>query len=213
MVRDYKNNMAGVPWRRGTRTKSVWWIPLRLINMFHLRLFGHTTDHNVWKVRNCWNAMGKKRHASLALFVPKISEKSKQIALEKLKRLDTNGVPHFMIETKSTLYARQTLAPINRVNATIQEKDTWADSKKVVPNIGEKGFKNAETDMNRNACSPSSVTELDETIFTFRPKVSTASVRIAESLGTDFMSRQQQHLEKQRKLVSILDWLNKTKKL
>ncbi|XP_041347464.1 protein monoglycylase TTLL8-like isoform X2 [Gigantopelta aegis] len=149
--------------------------------------------------------MGKKnQYASLALFVPKISEKSKQIALKKLKRLDTKGVPHFMIETKSKLYARKTLAPINRVNVTSLEKETWADSRKIVPNIGEKslkGVKIAETDMNKNASSPSSVNELDETIFTFRPKVSTASVRIAESLGTDFMSRQQQHLEKQRKLL------------
>ncbi len=42
----------------------------------------------------------------------------------------------------------------------------------------------------------------DENIFTFKPKVSAASVKIAESLGTDFMSRQQQHLEKQRRNVS-----------
>ena len=43
----------------------------------------------------------------------------------------------------------------------------------------------------------------DENVFTFKPKVSATSVKIAESLGTDFMSRQQQHLEKQKRHVSI----------
>ena len=42
----------------------------------------------------------------------------------------------------------------------------------------------------------------DQNAFTFKPKASPHSVKIAESLTTDFMTRQQQHLEKQRKLVS-----------
>ena len=42
----------------------------------------------------------------------------------------------------------------------------------------------------------------DENVFTFKPKVSPQSVKIAESLGTDFMSRQQTHLDKQRRYVS-----------
>ena len=38
--------------------------------------------------------------------------------------------------------------------------------------------------------------------FTFRPQMSTASLKIAEGLGTTFMARQEMHLEKQKKLVS-----------
>ena len=41
----------------------------------------------------------------------------------------------------------------------------------------------------------------DKEIFTFSPKVSSKSVKIAQSLGTDFMSRQQQHLERQKRNV------------
>lgn len=40
--------------------------------------------------------------------------------------------------------------------------------------------------------------------FTFRPQMSTTSAKIAEGLGTTFMSRQAMHLEKQKKLVSVL---------
>lgn len=42
----------------------------------------------------------------------------------------------------------------------------------------------------------------DDETFTFKPKVSAQSKRIVENMGTDFMERQQQHLEKQKKLVS-----------
>ena len=45
---------------------------------------------------------------------------------------------------------------------------------------------------------------LEETTFTFKPKVSAQSVKIAQSLGTNFTVRQEQHLEKQRKFVSLL---------
>ena len=38
--------------------------------------------------------------------------------------------------------------------------------------------------------------------FTFKPKASPHSLKLAESLTTDFMTRQNQHLEKQKKLVS-----------
>lgn len=43
---------------------------------------------------------------------------------------------------------------------------------------------------------------LNESVFTFHPKVSTASIKIVESLGTDFMSRQQKHIERQKEIVS-----------
>jgi len=42
----------------------------------------------------------------------------------------------------------------------------------------------------------------EQNTFTFKPKASPHSLKIAETLTTDFMTRQQQHLDKQRKLVS-----------
>ena len=45
--------------------------------------------------------------------------------------------------------------------------------------------------------------QLDESVFTFCPKVSKASRKIAENLGSDFMTRQQQHIDRQKKLVSL----------
>lgn len=45
---------------------------------------------------------------------------------------------------------------------------------------------------------------LDSNVFTFRPKVSSASVKIVENSGTNFMARQQQHIQRQRKHVSFL---------
>ena len=39
--------------------------------------------------------------------------------------------------------------------------------------------------------------------FTFRPHMSTASLKIAQGLGTTFMARQEMHIEKQKKLVGI----------
>ena len=41
-------------------------------------------------------------------------------------------------------------------------------------------------------------------IFTFKPKVSAQSARIVKTLGTDFMSRQKLHIEKQQRNVSAL---------
>jgi hypothetical protein len=46
---------------------------------------------------------------------------------------------------------------------------------------------------------------LDDNIFTFKPKVSSASAKIVENLGTDFMARQQQHIERQRRNVSFFE--------
>ncbi|XP_074644662.1 tubulin tyrosine ligase 3-like isoform X2 [Tubulanus polymorphus] len=50
-----------------------------------------------------------------------------------------------------------------------------------------------------NGSRKSSFQFADENPFTFQPKVSSASVRIVEGLGSDFMTRQQQHIEKQKK--------------
>ncbi|XP_066284324.1 tubulin tyrosine ligase 3-like isoform X1 [Branchiostoma lanceolatum] len=41
----------------------------------------------------------------------------------------------------------------------------------------------------------------EEYMFTFQPRVSSSSRRIAQNLGTTFMARQQMHLERQRKLL------------
>ena len=46
--------------------------------------------------------------------------------------------------------------------------------------------------------------DLDKDTFTFKPKMSAVSAKIVGQLGSDFMSRQQKHLEKQKKLVSII---------
>lgn len=70
---------------------------------------------------------------------------------------------------------------------------------------GEEGMKTVDSfnnAMSKNAYQPPRSVQLDENVFTFKPKVSSASAKIAESLGTDFMSRQQMHLEKQKRLVS-----------
>jgi len=45
---------------------------------------------------------------------------------------------------------------------------------------------------------------LEDNVFTFKPKVSIISAKIVESLNSDFMSRQEEHLEKQRRNVSKL---------
>ena len=44
---------------------------------------------------------------------------------------------------------------------------------------------------------------LDESVFTFRPKVSVNSRKIVENLGSDFMTRQQQHIQRHQKIVSV----------
>ena len=46
---------------------------------------------------------------------------------------------------------------------------------------------------------------IEESTFTFKPKVSPQSVKIVENLGGDFMSRQQQHIDRQKKYVSSFD--------
>ncbi len=57
-----------------------------------------------------------------------------------------------------------------------------------------------QTDSTKNSIKGSAAN--NEDVFTFKPKLGDKSAKIAESLGTDFMSRQQQHLDKQKKNVS-----------
>ncbi|XP_063952981.1 tubulin tyrosine ligase 3-like isoform X2 [Lytechinus pictus] len=49
-----------------------------------------------------------------------------------------------------------------------------------------------------HASSMSPIPKLPGSEFTFKPQMSTASAKIAEGLGTTFMARQEQHLQKQR---------------
>lgn len=44
---------------------------------------------------------------------------------------------------------------------------------------------------------------VDESTFSFKPQVNPTSLKMMENVNSDFMSRQQQHLEKQKKYVSI----------
>ncbi|XP_064605541.1 tubulin tyrosine ligase 3-like isoform X2 [Liolophura sinensis] len=45
----------------------------------------------------------------------------------------------------------------------------------------------------------------NEGLFTFKPKLSLTSTRIVENMGTDFMARQQNHLEKQKKMLEKVE--------
>ncbi|XP_050412137.1 uncharacterized protein LOC126827028 isoform X1 [Patella vulgata] len=47
--------------------------------------------------------------------------------------------------------------------------------------------------------------DLDTSVFTFKPSLNMASIKIAETLNSDFMSRQQQHIENQRKHIKKAD--------
>ena len=128
-------------------------------------------------------------------FVPRISAVSRKLAARRVDQASADvAVPRFMREIKCQ--TRLPLAPIatvnNYTNSKASEDDTCTNS---ISSI-DKDILKAIT-MN-GSTKPS----LDDNVFTFKPKVSTASAKIVENLGTDFMARQQQHLEKQKKLVS-----------
>lgn len=74
----------------------------------------------------------------------------------------------------------------------------------VGPRTSDAKETNARLSVNRPVLNRAAAARMleEENIFTFKPKVSPQSVKIAESLGTNFMSRQQQHLERQRRFVS-----------
>ena len=63
-------------------------------------------------------------------------------------------------------------------------------------------LKTCEDDSKNGSKSARRPVPIDNQVFTFAPKVSSKSVKIAQSLGTDFMSRQQQHIERQKRNVS-----------
>lgn len=94
--------------------------------------------------------------------------------------------------------------PIGTVGSGVNETESCKSSDTVLDSHYQEGAKRLRPlhAMSKSVYAPPRSLQLDENVFTFHPKVSLASVRIAESLGTDFMSRQQQHIERQKKFVS-----------
>ena len=151
--------------------------------------------------------------------MPKISSASRKLAAKRLEQLNPGGLPNFMREIKCQ--SREPLAPISSselVNVSSgnssQTEDKNVDLKDRNTDVKPEKNKNNNSDQEGQVAEkkvseisvmmtkqPSLI--LDDNVFTFKPKVSTASARLVENLGTDFMTRQQQHLEKQKKFVSI----------
>ena len=165
--------------------------------------------------------MGKLKHNATEerKNVPKISSASRKLAAKRLEQLNPGGLPNFMREIKCQ--SREPLAPISSselVNVSSgnssQTEDKNVDLKDRNTDVKPEKNKNNNSDQEGQVAEkkvseisvmmtkqPSLI--LDDNVFTFKPKVSTASARLVENLGTDFMTRQQQHLEKQKKFVSI----------
>jgi hypothetical protein len=143
------------------------------------------------------NAVGDNK------FVPRISSASRKIAARRFEQAAlTNATPHYMNDTYTT--SKVKLAPISTDENTLFTKV----NKEIFENSKESDTDETKRLSKREVLKPIAMSKqpsvlLDDNVFTFRPKVSTASAKIVESMGTDFMSRQQQHLEKQKKLVSI----------
>ena len=153
--------------------------------------------------------MGRRKEDALEspTYIPKISDVSRKIAGRRLKSLDCD-VPHFMRDIKCR--TSQPLAPIpineDKLNASSDSSDTNEAflEQLLSPKLSERSLKLSK-DKNfslRTGKMAKSDVLLDDNIFTFKPKVSTASAKIVENLGTDFMARQQQHLERQKRHVS-----------
>lgn len=141
-------------------------------------------------------------------FIPKISEASRKIANRRLKTIDAT-VPHFMRDIKCRTI--EPLAPIpTNSDKPIVTEDKAEDPKDQEPLVEESvSSKPQETNVNKPSVynlrtgkmTAKSDVFLDDNIFTFRPKVSTASQKIVQNLGTDFMARQQQHLDRQKRNI------------
>ena len=170
--------------------------------------------------------MGKRKHGlvSESKSIPHINSANRKLAAKRLEQLNPGGLPTSMREIKCQ--AREPLAPIcsESENSLLVNSSKFEENSLLV-NSSKSEETNAyvELDKNNNSDEDSKVAKqkinevpvmmtkqpsiiLDDNIFTFKPKVSTASARLVENLGTDFMTRQQQHLEKQKKFVSMLLW-------
>lgn len=129
-------------------------------------------------------------------FVPRISSASRKLAARRFEQASLEaGVPHFMREIKCQ--SRIPLAPIPAVNNYTNSSSEEEKNSNGVATFDKEVLKPIAMNTKQAPAM------LDDNVFTFKPKVSSASAKIVENLGTDFMARQQQHLEKQKKLVSF----------
>ena len=152
--------------------------------------------------------MGKRKQNTNAerQNVPKISSASRKLAAKRLDQLNPGGLPSYMREIKCQ--SKEPLAPISRESdskafdatyTTVENNFDKNNSSQNIQNIILGNETEGEVSMNMTK----QPMILDDNVFTFKPKVSTTSARLVENLGTDFMTRQQQHLEKQKKIVSV----------
>ena len=168
----------------------------------------------------------RKQYVDLDLtFKPQINRTSKKLAGLRIPSTK-NGKPHFMQNTLASYIAniskeRRTLGPVRSFKKPSPRLDMTSgvvssvglslppeslNLKAPIPQIpASSGMKTGESTAgpqlsNRNTTVAARL--IEENKFTFKPKVSAQSAKIAESLGSDFMSRQQQHIEKQKKHVS-----------
>lgn len=139
-------------------------------------------------------------------FVPRISETSRRIASRRLEHLNTHGVPHFMLPILEVQrHTQKLLAPISSRSEKSKksELNIINDREPRYPLHGPQKDANVYS-MNKNAeTQATKISDIDETVFTFRPRVSNNSNKIVQSLPSNFLARQQQHLNKQKKYVSI----------
>lgn len=148
--------------------------------------------------------MGKHKQNAVGdtKFVSRIRSASRKIAARRFEQAASDSIPHFMKNTDS----RATLAPIDSKENTAfskVHKDNLVDSKDSDETKRDLRHSGREV-LKPIAMSKQQSVMLDDNVFTFRPKVSSTSAKIVENMGTDFMARQQQHLEKQKKLVTEL---------
>lgn len=174
--------------------------------------------------------MGRAKYdvSAIYTFAPKISNTSKRIAARKLKSIkasegSSNALPHFMLNIK----CKEPLAPIaqnsdktkhpvedndlSRIRVDVDlcspQLDPPVSASTEVTDVKKSREKKTERNiyqyqLRTGMMGSKAQVILDDSIFTFRPKVSMASAKIVENLGTDFMARQQQHLERQKRHVS-----------
>ena len=153
--------------------------------------------------------MGKRKQSETGerQTVPKISSASRKLAAKRLDQLNPGGLPSYMREIKCQ--SREPLAPISRESDNTDSLNATDPLNKEIEDKFDKNNNSQDVRLGNQTAGEVSVMMtkqpmiLDDNIFTFKPKVSTASARLVENLGTDFMTRQQQHLEKQKKIVSI----------
>ena len=144
----------------------------------------------------------KKNGVDERKFVPTISSASRIIAARRIQQQGADAIPNFMREIKCQARAPLDPIPINTLSEKFKSSVKISESSKN-ENVGndESLIKPNKEVLKPIAMSKQAEVVLDDNIFTFKPKVSMASAKIVENLGTDFMARQQLHLERQKRLV------------